>query len=78
MSIHGCCFDEGQSGHCGLECRCFLASECTIADEVIEGNKDFLLSEFLGELKYAVLKAQNNFEELEQKELKKILEDYGY
>lgn len=28
MSIHGICFDNGQSGRCGLECELFLIGDC--------------------------------------------------
>lgn len=35
MSIHGLCFDEGQSGRCGWECRALLNGECSIPEELI-------------------------------------------
>lgn len=36
MSIHGICFDEGQSGNCGTECEGFITGECEVPDEVLE------------------------------------------
>lgn len=43
MSVHGICFDEGQSGNCGLECRGFLDGECDIPQEIAEIYKEELL-----------------------------------
>jgi hypothetical protein len=42
MSIHGCCFDEGNAGHCGLQCRCFQNNECDIRDEVIDNSINYI------------------------------------
>lgn len=79
MSIHGICFDEGQSGNCGLECRGFLDGECTIPDEIVEAFKDEVLEEYLGAFRLGVYRAQSNYPELERKELARILdEEYGY
>lgn len=79
MSIHGVCFDEGQSGRCGLECRGFLGGECDIADEIVEISKEGLLTEKFGELRLAILRSQTKYEFDEQTELNKILEEeYGY
>lgn len=36
VSIHGICYDEGQSGNCGLECRGFLGGDCPIPEEIAE------------------------------------------
>jgi len=36
MSIHGVCFDEGNSGNCGLYCEGHQSYECTIPDEILE------------------------------------------
>lgn len=35
-STHGVCYDESQSGNCGLECECYLNGECEIEDEIKE------------------------------------------
>ena len=34
MSIHGICYDNGQSGNCNVECELFRSGECQAADEV--------------------------------------------
>ena len=36
MSRYGICFDEGMSGHCGLECRGHEENECTATEEILE------------------------------------------
>jgi len=37
MSIHGECFDNGQSGNCGIDtCSMFIRGECHIYQEVVE------------------------------------------
>jgi len=36
MSIHGACFDNGQSGNCGFECSAFMEGDCEIQDEICE------------------------------------------
>jgi len=36
MSIHGACYEAGQSGKCGRECEVFLEGDCEIEDEVQE------------------------------------------
>jgi len=80
VSIHGICFDEGQSGNCGIECRGFLNGECDVASELIENCKEELLQKkFGGELGIAVIRAQTKYEFDEQAELDKIMEEeYGY
>jgi hypothetical protein len=45
VSIHSMCFDEGQSGNCGFECRAFLDGECSVADEMVENCFDELTEE---------------------------------
>jgi len=37
MSIHGICYDEGQSGNCGIECEGFQDGKCDIPDEILLG-----------------------------------------
>ena len=77
-SIHGICFDEGQSGNCGYECRGFLNGDCDIPDEIIENCKsDFeevLIDEY-GELRLAVMRAQTKIHFNEHKILMGI---FGY
>ena len=36
MSIHGICFDEGNSGNCGPECAAHDSYECKIPDEILQ------------------------------------------
>lgn len=33
MSIHGICFDNGNSGRCGIECELFMDGECEEVNE---------------------------------------------
>jgi hypothetical protein len=37
--MHGMCFNEGNSGNCGFNCRAFTSSDCQIADEMIFNSK---------------------------------------
>lgn len=37
--MHGMCFNEGNAGRCGFECRAFTSSDCHIADEMIFNSK---------------------------------------
>jgi len=34
MSIHGACYDAGQSGECGPECDVYQNGECHIEEEI--------------------------------------------
>lgn len=69
MSVHGVCFDEGQAGHCGLECRAHKYHECGIPDEIVEHILDSytredwveFCKELLGVLRYHVLTNQSVF-----------------
>jgi len=36
MSIHGICFDTGQSGNCGMDCEQFLDGDCECPGEFID------------------------------------------
>jgi hypothetical protein len=36
MSIHGECFDIGQSGNCGVECPLYQDGECEDSTSVLE------------------------------------------
>lgn len=36
MSIHGICFDNGQSGNCNADCGQFLCGECDVGPEIAE------------------------------------------
>lgn len=78
MSIHGICFDEGQSGNCGIECRGFLNRECSIADEIVDVFKEELLTERFGVLRLAILRKQSKIPFDEAAILKEIAKDYGY
>ena len=88
MSIHGICFDEGQSGRCGLEGRGFESGQCDIPDEIIEQCTDDIREELLlhkfGALKLAVARAQTKIEFDEDKVIKEMLnngealEYFGY
>ena len=76
MSIHGICHDEGMAGHCGLECRGFTNSECTMPEEVLENagnNLDGELKEHYGEIQLYVLLAIPGTNKTEL-----IKEMYGY
>lgn len=79
MSIHGACFDEGQSGNCGIDCRVFLSGDCSIENEIVENcidevSEELLLKKF-GKLRLAVLRAQNSFKFCEEDEIKKMILD---
>jgi len=41
MSIHGICFDNGQSGKCDSDCEIFQHGDCEVADDVILGEYEF-------------------------------------
>ena len=36
MSIHSVCFQEGQSGNCGTNCRGFIHGDCSITNEICD------------------------------------------
>ena len=36
MSIHGVCFDNGQSGNCNIKCEDFQNKKCEVYIEVID------------------------------------------
>jgi len=81
MSVHGVCFDEGQSGNCGLECRGFIGGECPIPDEIADIFRNELLAEYGDKFILGVIKAQTMVdpEILFNRELKKIMfNEFGY
>jgi len=72
-SIHGICFDEGQSGNCGLECRGLLSNQCEIEDEMLESCSfneiydtgefiDYLIDKFIGEFRMQIFMQQTKIE----------------
>jgi len=36
MSVHGLCFDNGQSGRCNQDCELFCVGKCEVGDEIVE------------------------------------------
>lgn len=36
MSIHGICFDNGQSGNCNCDCEQFLEGGCAASSDIID------------------------------------------
>jgi len=73
MSIHSLCFNEGQSGRCGLLCRAFNEGDCDIEDEIFENTPDlelyysgygddYLFNKYIGEFLMGVMMAQTKFE----------------
>lgn len=81
MSIHGICFDEGQSGNCGCNCRGFLDGECDIPEEIAENcikhDLNYHIRELLGDFRYEILKVADKLPTYEQV-IPDILEMYGY
>ena len=61
-SIHGLCFDEGQSGRCGIECEAFINGECDIPDEMADYCREELLEKYGNKLLIAVCKAQSKYD----------------
>ena len=86
MSIHGICFDEGQSGHCGIDCRGISLRECGITDEIainaldweIQNNIDAVGVLILGAVRYNVMKAQTKFNIDIGGEIRKACADMDY
>ena len=73
VSIHGICFDEGQAGNCGVECKGLQGGECDIEDEMFEDIPDkelfdygladeYLIEKYIGEFRLNILMAQTKFE----------------
>ena len=81
-SIYGICYDEGQSGNCGIECRGLLEGECPIPDEIADIFHDDFLSEYGDQFMLAVINAQDDQEKIKKfklVELKRIMKDeLGY
>jgi hypothetical protein len=50
MSVHGLCFDNGQSGNCNCDCGLFRGGECEAADDVIEDLYATITAEEFNEL----------------------------
>lgn len=53
MSVHGICYDNGQSGNCNCECELFEDGGCDAAGDVIEnlyaGMSDAEVNEIIEE-----------------------------
>ena len=82
VSIHGICFDEGQSGNCGMECKGFMNGKCDMAEEIIENCREELMKEEYGDLRLEILRQQTVIKFSEDKQFKIItnilLQENGY
>ena len=83
MSIHGVCFDEGQSGNCGLECKGLADNECTIEDEILinysfsdiydnGGFDEYLINKFVPLMTQEVISQQTGLDYYIFDHLKKL------
>lgn len=58
MSVHGLCFDNGQSGRCNSDCELFLIGKCEAGDEIVENMYNDMSPEEI-KLELEILYEQN-------------------
>jgi len=78
-SIHGICYDNGQSGDCNFECEDFINGKCDVKYEMIEEYPYEFLKEYLDPFMLGVLsKVSGKKQQLLIKKLTKELIENEY